>query len=613
MFIIKYITDTIVPDTEVVLRTSEDAWMGRGGEYMDASWQFILDEEAFPGTFEFKFAIPPNRWMDGPNITINRPVDGDVFVYTDETVHFPDFAGLVVENGIVAQTLLKRDLGNIHYDVIVVGSGMGGGILASALADRGKNVLVLEAGPLLFPTHVGNLPRRLLIGKFDKHIWSLWEKFKVVNYTQGQGSHYHGAQGFNLGGRSLFWGSLIPSLSPWELNAWPPAVKNYLTSPQGSTGYDKAKRVFNADIPALSPFQREARIILTRIRKLQDWDPQPSPVAVEYIGATNLSIPAGIFSAADLLLEDVLAQEPPVLTPTGRNPLTVNLNHAVHRVTKDQRDPTIITGVQCYDLLAQKERIYQADKVVLCAGTIESAKIALQSNLADPNRKIGKGITDHTIMYRHFTIPSAYWNRRGVASPGGESAKFLITHPAAADDLHSFDIVLELGSQFNQGRYVDPDHLAQDQAIPGGMLCEIVFQFYAPLMDSNTVETVGTDPVNPVRVFMAAVEPPNNMINEAKTIAQAVFVEFGAMSIENEPPLTVGGTANLITAPLGGVAHEVGTLRMAENNRGVVDEHLRFLHYRNLYACDNSVFPVSPCGNPSLTLAALALRLAKGL
>jgi hypothetical protein len=87
---------------------------------------------------------------------------------------------------------------------------------------------------------------------------------------------------------------------------------------------------------------------------------------------------------------------------------------------------------------------------VLCAGTIESAKIALQSNLADPNNKIGKGLTDHTIMYRHFIIPPAYWTDNGVTVAGAESAKFVIADPAASLQQHAFDIVLELGAPFNQ-------------------------------------------------------------------------------------------------------------------------------------------------------------------
>jgi choline dehydrogenase-like flavoprotein len=46
---------------------------------------------------------------------------------------------------------------------------------------------------------------------------------------------------------------------------------------------------------------------------------------------------------------------------------------------------------------------------------------------------------------------------------------------------------------------------------------------------------------------------------------------------------------------------------------GVVDTDLKFLAYDNLYACDLSVFPTSPAANPTLALAALALRLADHL
>jgi choline dehydrogenase-like flavoprotein len=97
------------------------------------------------------------------------------------------------------------------------------------------------------------------------------------------------------------------------------------------------------------------------------------------------------------------------------------------------------------------------------------------------------------------------------------------------------------------------------------------------------------------------------VLAEADQLAQDLFAGLGAQPVLNE------GGLGLQTAKLGGVAHEVGTLRAAADGSGVVDENLKFLAYDNLYACDNSVFPASPAANPSLTTAALALRLAAHL
>lgn len=103
------------------------------------------------------------------------------------------------------------------WDVIVVGSGGGGGTLADQLSDLGADVLVLEIGSYLFPTHVGNLPREQKLGLFDKHVWRQWYRYRVPNYFNGPDSEFNGANGFNLGGRTLFWACLTPRMRPWEM------------------------------------------------------------------------------------------------------------------------------------------------------------------------------------------------------------------------------------------------------------------------------------------------------------------------------------------------------------------------------------------------------------
>lgn len=591
MSLIRFVTEQYAPNQVVLLRWGPRWELDRGGVYADGAWTFDLDDAAFPGGIEFKFLLAPERWMAGPNLWLAPADVPGVHEYAAPQVDFPPLTEVVTERGTIAQRFFPRNLDPWHvYDVLIVGSGMGGGVLASRLAAAGADVLVVEAGSYLFPTHVGNLPRRLKVGQFDKHIWSLWADFKVTNYVNTPGSAFEGGQGFNLGGRSLFWGGLIPRQAPWELAAWPAPIRDYLLG----GGYDQAEAALNRTPPAPSGFQTDSRTRLEGL--LPGFVAQDGPVAVQYRGASALAISTGLFSTADLLMQDRLLDDPGHAVPT------INLNTAVWRVDVDPGDPTRAIGVTGWDLVAGRPRSYRATTVVLSAGTIESAKIALQSGLADPSGLIGRGLTDHTIRYRHFTLPPG-----SAAASTTESAKVLLTHPQASTTEHGFDVVVELGADFNQGRYVDPAHLALERAARADwMLGEAVFMFYADLNPANGLTVTG-DPSADAQVTVAPTPPPAAVLAEADRLAAALLQGLGAQPVLGEVGL------GLQDAKLGGVAHEVGTLRTGPPGAGVVDTDLRFHGYDNLYACDNSVFAASPAANPSLTTTALALRLAAHL
>jgi choline dehydrogenase-like flavoprotein len=60
-----------------------------------------------------------------------------------------------------------------------------------------------------------------------------------------------------------------------------------------------------------------------------------------------------------------------------------------------------------------------------------------------------------------------------------------------------------------------------------------------------------------------------------------------------------------------GSGHVVGTYRMgADKTQSVVDPHSRSWDHPNLYLVGSGVFPTIATGNPTLTIAALALRTA---
>ena len=65
------------------------------------------------------------------------------------------------------------------------------------------------------------------------------------------------------------------------------------------------------------------------------------------------------------------------------------------------------------------------------------------------------------------------------------------------------------------------------------------------------------------------------------------------------------------TQKIRGGQHHIGTTRMSDDPaRGVVDAHCRVHGSENLYVAGSSVFPTAGSANPTLTLTALALRLA---
>lgn len=593
MFTIRFQTIRYRPDLSVTIRSDVDGWQNDlGGVYENDAWIFRLDSARYAGGMFFKFVLEGQYWMEGGNLFL-QPTDGATYTYGPGQVVFPPIGELLVENGFIQQRFFSPNLDPNHeYDVIVIGSGVGGGILADQLADLGLDVLVLEAGSYLVPGHVGNLPRQhTLAPRVDKHIWHLWDDFKVTNYVNGPGSAYQGGQGFNLGGRSVFWGGLIPRMSWWELETWPQEVRWYLED----HGYTLAEELLKRS-QLDSDYQRRVRAELTRA--MPDYVVMGAPMAVQHSQPQLNTIPAGIFSTADLLMESRLTGG-----PSGNQQLTINLNHAaVAILTEGGR----ATGVLAHDLIADTQRTYRARTVVLAAGTVESAKLALLSGLNDPSGMIGTGITDHPIFFTHFALPAGALLHRADAA-----AKLLLQHRDARTEAgpprsyhHRYNVVLELGSDFNQGRFVDPEILGAAIAARGGlMLCELVVLFDAPLLNENGLAQPGPSFVKPVVTMR---EPPISGAEwaEINTLRDQILGLLGAVPLP-------GGTLNLVRAPMGGVAHEVGTLRMGPE--GVVDTNLKFRAYENLYACDLAVFPSSPAANPTLTLAALALRLATHL
>ena len=87
-----------------------------------------------------------------------------------------------------------------QYDVIIIGSGAGGGTLAYRLASTGKRILVLERGDFL--------PR-------EKENWDSREVFVKGRYNNaetwlnGKGKEFQPGQHYFVGGNTKFYGAVL--------------------------------------------------------------------------------------------------------------------------------------------------------------------------------------------------------------------------------------------------------------------------------------------------------------------------------------------------------------------------------------------------------------------
>jgi hypothetical protein len=588
--IVRFKTNRYASPSVLELRVKDQAGSGEQaiqGAYHEGAWTFKIPMQEKERKILCKFVLDGQLYGEKSTVNLEAKA-GSVYEYDGYDISLTIFDELAQSRSPLMERMFGKERVKQTFDVIVIGSGMGGGVLADQLADLGLNVAVLEAGSLLFATHIGNLPRPTKVGRFTKHIWELWYRYGVKDYTQGSDSVYQGAQGYNVGGRSVFWGGLIPRMSKWELSSWPKEIQAYLAS----KGYDAAERLVKKSDYKGWKYQDAAKDFLSK--NFESLEVKDAPLGIDYPKSVSRPLlPSGVFSTADLLMESILTG-----SESKRNFPKVFQRHPVTRINHEAGK---VSSVSVLDLDNDTFVEFKASAYVLAAGSLESAKLAINSNL-EPRATIGKGFTDHPVFYTHFGIP-----RSSPLYREDDAAKILMQSRTSSQTKDPFNIILELGADLNHGRFVDPLLLEAHRKTKDSMLCEIVFLAGIPLNEKNSISMSSNRFYSKPRVEMYPVPNLDKIRDQILPIHNDILSKFGAVSLQDE-------TLELKLAPAGGVAHEAGSLRMSGTpETGVVNKDLRFHQYENLWACDLSVLPASPAANPSLTLIALAIRLADHL
>jgi len=551
-----------------------------------------------------------------------------------------NYANLVTEKP-QAHTRLIRDYdgSNKDFDFIIIGSGIGGGILADDLADRlgqSHRILVLDAGSFIYPTHVYNISR-IPNGSVAPH-------FGVDNFKQSpSGSHFIGSKPqLCFGGRSIFWSGLIPQAQSWEMEFFPDNVRQDLES--------KYFRLANDKMNLSSSLGDKAKKLVSYFQSSSlnsDFEIKQTPRAVHqpYLDPDGtprnqfFAEPTGVFNTAELLINQVGLT--PGVDQNGKG-LFIKLNSFVEAV---QNVPFDWYEVKTTNTITGEQISFYSPKVIIAAGSTESPKLLHRStvyqNLPDKIRQqVGFGLTDHPVTGESQAYVSSLGRNASLIPLSRQDHAKIIFYSRGNRDangqvIYPFNIEMNVNHEYWHLRNNDPsaEPVVDDTS---RTRVDIKFSFGNCLGDENGIFSHANDNYTPEIRFkrfsnlddllgsrfpsLAGWNKSKNqffaLLNQTRN---RIFAEF------NDVNFITGeygeGDGKQWPFGWGTVHHACGTLRMPWkanrnanfNNDSVVDEDLKVRGTTGLYVCDMSVMPISTAANPVLALAGLALRLSDHL
>jgi choline dehydrogenase-like flavoprotein len=507
---------------------------------------------------------------------------------------------------------------NGRYDVIIIGSGAGGGTLAFELAPTGKKILIVERGGYV-PREPENWSTEAVVQHDRYHTKEAWR--------DGAGREFHPATNYYVGGNTKFYGAALFRMREEDFGevkhhggvspAWPIAYADLepyyaqaeaLYQVHGQRGADPTEPWASGPYPH-PPVSHEPRIQrlvndLTRIGS----KPFPVPLAVQMDErrpnlskcvrcATCDGHPCWINAKSDA---QVVCVDPALEHPN----VSLLTEAYVERLTTDASGRTV-TGVVVKR--GGETETYAADVVVVSAGAINSAALLLRSandrhpkGLANASDQVGRNYMAHlnTVLLALSKTPNPTVFQKTMAMNdfyrAGPDWEFPMGHISFVGkfDRH----ILAAGAP---------------PIVPGFTLEQMAkhsLDFWLTSEDLPAPDNrVTVDPDGAIRLSYTA----NNL--EGHQRLQGKLKDM-LEHLDCHPHLVPRGAYIGKRIPIAGVAHQNGTLRFGRDARtSVLDPNCRAHEVDNLYVVDGSFFPSSGAVNPALTIMANALRVGAHL
>jgi choline dehydrogenase-like flavoprotein len=517
-------------------------------------------------------------------------------------------------------------MSNSHYDVIIIGSGAGGGTLAYRLASSGTRVLLLERGDYVHREK----------DNWSSHAVNVEAKYHTKEaWTDRDGKPLHPHTNYYVGGNTKFYGSALFRLRREDLGelhhhggvspAWP------ITYDELEPYYAEAEKLYHVhgargedptEPHASGPYPHPAVSHEPRIQQLSEdfaragLRPFHVPLGImldEETPHRSSCIRCNTCDGFPCLLQAKSDAQVVCVDPALKYPnVTLLTNAYVERLD------TSPSGREVTSVVVKRNgstEAFSSDIVVTSCGAINSAALLLRSandrhprGLANSSDVVGRHYMGHVnsvlMAISRCPNPTVFQKTLGVND-------FYFGSPEWSYPMGHISFVGKL------------DGVALSAGAPA-----IAPGFTLDLMAKHSLDFWLTsedlpDPENRVTLdkrgqIVLSYKPNNEEGHKRLTKKLESLMQQQATCPVHGRGCHVGlFPRNLFVGqriPLAGVAHQNGTLRFGDDPAtSVLDRNCRAHDVDNLYAVDGSFFPSSGAVNPALTIMANALRVGDHL